>query len=160
MSKFFVPYSGKHRSGLCCTGSKLDNEYCEVINRDGEIVVAKTGLVNNWAKTQESRESDIYELIEQSGVDPLVLHNQQVDIEGMVDDFTAFPRTLAEAHEVMMKGERAFYELPLDVRNEFGGSSRRMMRSIEEGTFAERVQKYIPKKVENVSEVKDGQSEK
>lgn len=158
MAKFFTPYSGELRSSIARTGSKFSNEYAEVVNKDGELVIGKIGEKNTWAMTQEAREPDIYQLIQESAVDPIALHNQAVDIEELVDDFTSVPRTIAEAHDVMKRGERAFYDLPLEVRDEFNGSYRKMMRSIEDGTFNDRVLKYVPKKAD--SEVKDGESEK
>lgn len=156
MPKFYTQYN-RPLPKSTPAGSPETPEYGEVINDDGEIEIAQTGVIPTYQLTQECKPLDIYSILKQSGVpDPLSLEQFAAFDEAMIIDFTSAPRSLADAQMMVIKGQRAFDELPLVVRDEFG-SAGRMIRSLEDGTFKARVSKFLPKKASDVpeSEVKD-----
>lgn len=145
MLKFFTQYN-RPLASPTSPGSPESPEFGEVINDDGEIEIAQTGIIPTYQLTQECKPADVYSILKQSGVpDPLSLDNMVQFDEDLIVDFTSAPRSLADAQMMLIKGQRAFDELPMVVRDEFG-SAGKMLRSLEEGTFKDRVSKFLPKK--------------
>lgn len=151
MPKFYTQYN-RPLATPSTSGLPESPEFGQVINDDGEIEIAQTGVVPTYQLTQECKPLDIYSILKQSGVpDPLALDNLVEFDENMIVDFTSAPRSLADAQMMLIKGQRAFDELPMVVRDEFG-SAGKMMRSLEDGTFRDRVSKFIPKQAPVVPE--------
>lgn len=149
MPKFYTPYNPAPRKAAP-SGSPIRDTYGEVLDEEtGKIVIGKTGSENMYEMTQEAKPVDLYDLIEGSGVDPVLL-SQKIEIdEQLVNDFTSMPRTLAEAHMMIIKGQRAYDELPVQVRDEFG-SPAALLSSLSDGSFRKRMEKFLPQQ-----EVKD-----
>lgn len=87
-------------------------------------------LPNGQIDLIESGEEDIQEMIDsyrETTDMSFILHqlmlgdNSVVNVRSgaMYGDFTTAPQTLAEAQQMLIDGEQAFYQLPLDVRNKF-----------------------------------------
>lgn len=157
MTKFFTPYVNRPSTRPCASGSRFRDTYGETLDDDGQVIVAKTGKVDQYQMTQEAKPLDIYGILEQSGVDVNNIASQVEFDEEMITDFTSAPRTLAEAHMLMRKGEDSYMSLPIEVRDEFG-SPAKFITSLQDGTFRDRLKKFLPVQPEKV--VDHGQSEK
>lgn len=152
MTKFYTPYNPAPRKSAP-TGDMFRETFGQVIDEDGNLTVDKTGIENMYQMTQEAKPASLYDLIESSQVDPVLLRHS-IDVnEEMIQDFTSMPRTLAEAHNLILRGQRAYDSLPVEVRDEFG-SAGKMMSSLADGSFRSRIEKFIPTS-NSVPEVKD-----
>lgn len=115
----------------------------------GEKKLEVVGKIDMYEKTQLAKPDDLYTLLKKSGVEPSDVESLRVTkeySETLIDDFVSAPRTLLEAHEVIQKAERSFDELPLEVKAEFDNSSGKMLKSLQDGTFENRLSKFIAPK--------------
>lgn len=94
------------------------------------VLYSSKVLGNGKVELLESGKEDIQELIDSYRdttdmsfiVHQLMLGNESVvnvRSGAMYGDFTSVPSSLAEAQQMMIDAENAFYELPLDVRSQF-----------------------------------------
>ncbi len=122
--------------------------YSYVIDeKTGREELRKTGEDCIYLKTQEARPDDIYTLLKNSGVESSDIESLKVTAqysEQLIDDFTAAPRTLMEAHNVIHRAHDSFLKLPLDVREEFGNDPGNMLSSLVDGSFEKRVSRFYP----------------
>lgn len=158
MLNFFTPFS-RPKTEPAPSGSRFIPEYAQVVNEDtGDFEIRQIGLKDTYALTQESCPDDIVTLLKKTGVEDLDLgqiQDMKEYLESEVKDFVSAPRDLAEAHNLILKARRSYDNLPPDVRDEFR-SPGLMMKSLEDGTFADRIGKFLPKVAEAPqSEVKD-----
>lgn len=97
-------------------GSDIHILYNAKLLPNGEIRLTESGKesisekINSWKET-----TDINYIIQR-----LIAGDTSVLRDGAVyGDFTETPKSLADAMQIMMDGEKKFYELPLDVRAKF-----------------------------------------
>lgn len=135
--------------------------YSYVIDeKTGREELRRTGVDCSYLKTQEARPADIYTLLKNAGVEPSDIESLKVTAqysEQLIDDFTAAPRTLMEAHNVIHRAQDSFMQLPLDVREEFGNDPGNMLSSLVDGSFGKRVSRFYPAEKKN-EEVKENAS--
>ena len=134
-------------------GSRVDPTYAEDLEGNGKVVVKRVGFTDRYAMTQEAKTPDVYDMLRDTGLDPDRVQASSASLEGMIDDFTAVPRSIPEAVALSRKAEQAFLDLSLDVRAEFDNDSCVLLASLSDGSFAKRMSKFIvqPQK----KEVKD-----
>lgn len=91
--------------------------YKTKVHVDGSFDLIEDGK-ENWQEYIDSfREStDMSYILKQLAIGNTQVVNQT---PGYYGDFTKMPSTMAEAMQIMMDAETAFYELPLDIRNNF-----------------------------------------
>lgn len=100
----------------CPTGTKYDTTYEMKIDSHGHKVLKSVGQTDRYAKIQShAEECDIEVILKKATLDPTVLNRRL----GQYGDFTAAPKTLAEAQQMMIDLENAFKDLPLEVREKF-----------------------------------------
>lgn len=131
--------------------------YSYVIDeKTGREELRRTGEDCIYLKTQEARPDDIYTLLKNAGVEPSDIDSLKVTAEyseQLIDDFTAAPRTLMEAHNVIHRAQDSFMKLPLDVREEFSNDPGNMLSSLVDGSFSKRVSRFYggDKKIDEVT---------
>lgn len=100
-----------------CPGSPVRDIYEAVVSDTGAIEVKVTGQENIQDKIEAARSStDMSYILKQ-----LALGNNDVLVRsaGQYGDFTQMPKTMAEALQMQINAEKAFAQLPLDVRQKF-----------------------------------------
>lgn len=110
---------------ITSSGSNMHQLYSSKVYPDGRI------------ELEENGEEDIQELIDsyRDGTDmAYILHqlemgNQEVlsQRSPMYGDFTTAPKTLAQAQQMLIDGENAFYKLPLETRQQFDNDFRKWL---------------------------------
>lgn len=107
----------KHDRVPSAAGSREKITYEGRYNDDGVLEVVPTGKINVYDEIQSHAESvDIYTVLKkfQNG-DSTVLAKTQ----GIYGDFTEMPKSYAEMLNTVIKGEKKFNDLPLEVRSKF-----------------------------------------
>ena len=115
------------------------------------ILYSSKVLKNGIIELTESGKEDIQEFIDsqRDSCDmAFILHQLAIGNESvlhqkapMYGDFTTAPSTLAEAEQMLIDGENAFYQLPLDVRQQFDNDFRQWLYTAGN---AEWIQKMVP----------------
>lgn len=97
-------------------GSDIHILYNAKLLPNGEIRLTESGKESISEKINAQKEmTDIHYIIQRLSVgDTSMLRDGAV-----YGDFTNTPKSLAEAMQIMIDGEKKFYELPLDVRAKF-----------------------------------------
>lgn len=122
--------------------SKIVPTYSLQVNKDtGKKEIVESGKTNIYDMIQASKdETMVYNILKRF---------QNGDIEalsktkGVYGDFTNAPKTLAEAHQLIINAENHFNDLPLDVRKEFNYSSSEYLASLTNGKFEQIMAKYV-----------------
>lgn len=119
---------------------ELDEKTCE-----DRLVVLK--MRNIYEIAQQSKPKDIYELLEESGVEISSLERlveSKEYAESLLTDFTDLPTDTVGAFNVVKRAQRSFDELPLPLKAEFDNNSAKMLRSLLDNSFQSRVAKFFP----------------
>lgn len=107
-------------------GSTMKAEYERRLDDKGIPRLVKTGEYNFYAHKQSFlAECTVYTLLDryrESGDDSYI--DQQ---KGRYVDVTSTPRSLAELEQFRIDSERAFYNLPLDIRKLFGNNPQQFI---------------------------------
>lgn len=131
-------------------GSNLIPTYGEAIDKNGKTYLKKTGDINMYEKIQASlEETKIYNILEQflqSG-DETILKRR----EGIYGNFLDIPKSPIELQNTIMRAEKDFEALDKDVRAEFENDVGIFKQSILDGTFENRMEKYIKNKINKQS---------
>ena len=102
---------------ITSSGDTEHIEYAPKVMPDGSIELVVSGKTNIDEYINAQRETtDMAYIITQLGLGNTDVLNQKTPNYG---DFTEMPKTFAEALQMKIDAEKAFYELPLDVRNKF-----------------------------------------
>ena len=136
---------------------------------DGTEPIYEERIVEGVRKLVETGRTNVHEFIQKSLPDTLIYNiiakfeRGNVDIlnqrAGQYVDITGLPKTLAEAENIIIKSNRFFDSLPLDVRNRFGNSSSSFLSAVSDGSISEKVPELFKQhKVENpiVNDGKEG----
>lgn len=126
-------------------GTEKIDIYSEAIDKDGRVYLKKIEETNIYQKIQASlEETQTYNILEkflQSG-DASIINKR----EGIYGNFTNIPNTPIELQNTIMRAEREFEELDKDVRAEFENNVGMFKQSILDGTFNDKMSKYLEKK--------------
>ena len=135
-------------SFVTCSGDTEHIEYAPKVMSDGSIELVVSGKTNIDEYINAQRDStDMAYIITQIGLGNKEVLNQKTPNYG---DFTEMPKTFAEALQLKIDAEEAFYDLPLDVRNKFENDFNRFFATA--GT-QEWYEKINPPQVEEKGEV-------
>lgn len=101
------------------SGSDEHILYSSKVLPNGEIRLTECGKESISERINAQKEfTDIHYIISR-----LMMGDTSVIREGAVyGDFTKAPKNLAEALQLRLDAEKAFYELPVDVRNKFNNN--------------------------------------
>lgn len=108
----------KHRKVVpTCSGDLYHVLYRATVKANGDIVLVEDGKEDIKQKINSFRDvTDMSYILKQMALGNTSVLNAS---PGMYGDFTKMPKTMAEAMQIMIDAEKAFYELPIDVRNNF-----------------------------------------
>lgn len=113
---------------VTCPGSDVKITYSSKVLDDGSILLTPSGkenvkeYINSFVD-----QTDIAYIIRQLQLGDTSVLNSRTP---MYDDFTGAPKDLRQAMQIMLDGERAFYDLPLDTRQKFDNDFRKWLVSV------------------------------
>lgn len=105
------------------SGNQFEDVYSVKVLKDGTCVLEVSGKKDIKAEINAWKEhTDMAYIIRamQSGT-----YRPRENV--FYGDFTDAPESMAEAFQTMINAEKAFYELPLDVRNQFDNNWSKWM---------------------------------
>lgn len=142
-------------------GSNIHKLYNPRVYKDGRIELEENGEEDIQEMIDSYRDStDMSFILHQLAIGNTSVLNQKSPMYG---DFTQVPKTLAEAQQMLIDGEAAFMQLPLDTRQRFDNDFHKWL--FESGS-AEWLQKMSPvtdsdhgeSPVDEVGEAKEGEN--
>ena len=122
---------------ITSSGDTEHIEYAPKVMPDGSIELVVSGKTNIDEYINAQRETtDMAYIITQLGLGNTDVLNQKTPNYG---DFTEMPKTFAEALQMKIDAEKAFYELPLDVRNKFENDFNRFFATAGSKEWYEKI---------------------
>lgn len=156
----FYSRSSRPTTAVSPCGRGFSVQYEERIV-DGSLSLVKTGVRDVHTFIQQGRDScDVYNILNRfSNGDISAIQR----VKGFYADVAAMPKSLIEAHNFMKSIDAHFDELPAEVKEEFGNSSHKFMKSIENGELNKILGKFVksdsadpaPKTGENAQKTKE-----
>lgn len=105
-----------------CPGEKMHPIFSAKLMDDGTILLKKTDEEDIQAKIDSYRDqTDMAYVLRQLMLGDTSVLTQK---EPMYGDFTQMPKNMMEAMQLMIDGEKAFYELDLETRQRFDNNFR------------------------------------
>ena len=103
-----------------CAGEREIPQYKMHVDKDGVRELKQYGTIDGYAKIQSHKDScDVNYILERfARGDESALSK----IQGVYGDFTNLPTTMAELSQRVIDAETMFYQLPLEVRQQFNHS--------------------------------------
>lgn len=119
-------------------GSGIKQLYSPKLQEDGTIQLVESGTDDLYAEIQSHRDScDIHVLLKRYQLGDVEALSK---VQGTYGDFTAMPKTFAEALNAMIAGEQMFNSLPVDVRKNFDFSLEKFMLAMDDmPSFLEKI---------------------
>lgn len=112
---------------VSCPGSDTKTVYTTKVQDDGTILLIPSGKENIKEKINSYvDQTDIAYIIRQLQLGDTSVINPS---KAMYGDFTETPTDLRHAMQIMIDGEKAFYDLPLDTRQKFDNDFRKWLVS-------------------------------
>lgn len=128
-------------SFVTCAGSRTKTLYSSKVLPNGEIVLTPSGKEDVQDYINSFREStDMSYILHQLALGNTSVLNQK---QMMFGDFTEVPESLAEAQQMLIDGEEAFYKLPLDVRQQFDNNFRNWLFTSGQPDWMQKMSKLI-----------------
>jgi hypothetical protein len=119
------------------------NVYQECIDEQGRKSLERVGQTNIYEKIQEEADSTRIEtILHQVAMGDLKALHQR---ETMYCDATTMPKSLREAQDLVIRLRDEFYDLPLEVRKEFGNSPEQYVSEMGTKEFFEKMSPYNEK---------------
>lgn len=136
----FYSRSSRPVSAVCPCGRGFAVQYEERIV-DGSLTLVKTGVRDVHEYIQQGKEScDVYNILNRFSNGDIAAIQR---VKGFYADVASMPKTLVEAHNFMKSIDTHFAELPAEVKDEFGNSSHKFMKSIENGELNKILSKFV-----------------
>lgn len=112
---------------VSCSGSPIHEIRSPKMSSDGSLQLVISGKENIQDKINSYVPSTDFAYI----LNQLSFGDQSVISQGQMfyGDFTQVPKTMADAMQLQLDAEAAFYKLPLDLRNQFDNDVRRWLAS-------------------------------
>lgn len=134
--------------------SQYEDEYEEVINKDGKVELKKTGTINVYEKIQAASEGiTLRELISkyQIKVDDWDL----TKINDSINDLTEIPENIIEYMNIVNKAKEIFESAPEQVRKVFNNNFNEFLIGSQNGSLKSALKKYQPEaqKIEEQSNI-------
>lgn len=130
-------------------GSRIRPLFSPEVDKQGRLELVQTGQENLYEYIQSHAQSVdinyIMAMYQRGDVDALER------VQGLYTDVTGLPKTYAEMLNTIIKGEDAFMDLPLEVRQKFNHSFYEWMASMDDWqSFAQKMGFQLPT-VDNVA---------
>lgn len=118
-------------------GSPIHVLYSPVFNDKGVFHLEESGKENLYDYIQSHADSvDIHVILKQfQAGDTSVLSR----VQGTYGDFTAMPKTFAEALNTMIAAEQYFMSLPVETRAKFGHNFNTFIASMDQADFTQKM---------------------
>lgn len=139
----------EHKRFYANKGTEEIPTYEVRLTNNGHKVLKKTGTRNIYNQIQEAKdECDVLEINRRAIMgDPNAIQKIQNTGE-RYGDMTTIPTSILEAKQMIIDVEKAFNELPINVRKEFNNSVDEFMAGTTNGKVKEVFEKIAPKKQE------------
>lgn len=109
-------------------GKRYKDTFSAVVKDNGAIDLVKDGVEDVYAFIQSYADSvDLNKIMARYAAGDVSALNQ---VQAHFGDVTQFPKTYAEALQVMIDAENQFMDLPLETRDKFGHDVNRFIASI------------------------------
>ena len=106
-----------------CPGDRFVIEYEPTVEPNGRITIHPVGKKDLFQEIQSWRDqTDMHYILQQM---ELGLYQGRESVT--YGDFTEAPENMQQAMQIMLNAERAFYDLPLEVRKRFDNDYRQWM---------------------------------
>lgn len=113
---------------VTCPGDPIQIQYESKVMPDGTIVLKESGKKDLQEEINSFlTQTDIFYITSRLAVGDTSVLNPN---PAMYGDFTEAPKSLQHAMQTMIDGEKAFYQLPLEVRNRFDNNFRQWLFSV------------------------------
>ena len=133
-----------------CCGERYRTIYKANVRKDGIIELIEDGKEDLQEKYNSMRDvTDMSYILKQMSLGDTSVLNRSAGVYG---DFTKMPKTMAEAMQLMIDAERAFLELPLDIRNNFDNDYQIWLATAGEEDWSKKMNFIEDKVVEEVKE--------
>lgn len=135
-------------------GNQFEIIYSPKVMKDGSVELVETGKKDLKEEINSWREHTDMAFVLRA----MALTGQPVNlVPGMYGDFSEMPGSMAEAMQLMIDAESAFYQLPLDKRNNFDNDFKKwlVMLNTDAEKFSD-LMGFVKEQVENSVEVKEG----
>lgn len=134
--EFKTQYSPRKRIAAV-SGSDVHVTFEPFYDDRGVLDLKESGVVNSYLDIQSHADSvDINLILARYNAGETDVLSQ---VQGFYADVTEMPRTYAECLNLGIQGERAFMQLPLEVRAKFNHSFEQFMAEIGSADFAEKM---------------------
>lgn len=121
-------------------GTKIVPTY-EMEIKNGKKRLVKTGTTNIFEKIQQYKEEcDINTIIKRCMMGDTSVLNRG---HAKYGDFTNQPKNINEYYMMNQKAEKAFYELPVELRKEFDHSYEKYLDEMQNGTAQKKIDKHF-----------------
>lgn len=117
---FDTQYTRRGKRQLTDVGSGMKNTYKMHVDDNGKRELRKSGEYNLYAEIQSYKDSVSIDYILSSFIngDESALSR----VQGIYGDFSDMPTTMAELQQRVIDAENLFYQLPLDIREQYNHS--------------------------------------
>ncbi|UPW41943.1 internal scaffolding protein [Dipodfec virus RodF1_63] len=131
--KFPTVYTKDTSEIVSCVGRANQDTYKMSVDDNGVRDLKKVGETDMYAQIQSYKDScDVNYILQRfANGDQSALSK----IQGVYGDFTSMPTTLAELSQRVVDAENLFYNLPVDVREQFDHSPSQFFASIGSDKF-------------------------
>lgn len=125
MSEFEFNTKEKANEWFTNPGERYQTEYTPVVQPNGRIEIVPTGKKDIFQEIQSWRDAtDMHFILAQ-----MAQGKYEPRSGAMYGDFTVMPETPVETMQLMINSEKAFYDLPVDVRKKFDNDWHQWMVS-------------------------------
>lgn len=130
-------------------------KYFKTVDDKGFEVLKECGKENLYDEIQSHKDSvDIHVILARYAAGDVGALSKY---QGMYGDFTKAPTSLVEVIQMVNEGERAFMDLPLSVREQFGNSLSRWLAEFGTDVWSEKMGFAKPDSSDVKEEVKSEQ---
>ena len=124
-------------------GTMYLNTYQECLDDNGRVTLERIGQTNIYEQIQEEHEATKIETILHAvAMGDLQALQQR---EATYCDATTMPHSLREAQDLVIRLKDEFYDLPLEVRKEFGNSPEQYVSEMGTKEYLEKMAPYNEK---------------
>lgn len=132
------PYREKAGRVFSSVGRSVKDLYSPMVRKDGVIELVKSGEKDLYSEIQSHKDSvDIHVLLAQYANGDL---NALEKRQGIYEDIVGMPKSYAEMFQRIKDGERAFYGLPVDVREKFDHSFEKWLITVGQQDWFDKMQ--------------------
>ena len=124
-------------------GSRFQVRYSSTVNKDGTISLTPCGKIDIQEFIESFRETtDLSYIMRELQRGNMSVLNQRQAFYG---DFTSAPKDMMDFQQRVLDGQRAFYELPLEVREKYNNNMWLWMNDAGSEKWTDVMKEFLPK---------------